>query len=246
MDHAEIWDEHAASRYDTPGVGMFAPEVLVPTVERLRSLSGGGRVLEFAIGTGRVAVPLAATGVEVAGIELCQPMIDLLRAKVGDEQIPVVLGDMASARAEGEFDLVYLVFNGISNVLTQDDQIAVFENAARHLVRGGRFVIELWVPDLRALPPGRVGAVFAAEPGYLAADVFDPVRQHVVSHHVRFPVGSGNIASIFRSPHRYVWPTELDLMARLAGFSFESRHGGWSGEPFTADSRDHVTVYRLA
>lgn len=245
LDHADIWDEEAARRYDTPGVGMFAPEVLVPTVERLRSLGSGGRALEFAIGTGRVAIPLADTGVEVVGIELCQPMIDQLRTKVSDKRIPVVLGDMTSARADGEFDLVYLVFNGISNVLTQDAQIAVFDNAARHLVPGGRFLIELWVPDLRTLPPGRTGSVFAADAGYLGADVFDPVAQHVVSHHFSFNPDAGTRASIFRSPHRYIWPAELDLMARIAGLSLESRHGGWSDEPFTADTRDHVTVYRL-
>lgn len=244
MDHADIWDEEAARRYDTPGVGMFAPEVLAPTVDRLRALARDGRVLEMAIGTGRVAVPLAESGVAVAGIELCQPMIDQLRTKVSAAEIPVVLGDMRTARVDGLFDLVFLVFNGISNVLTQDDQIAVFENAARHLGPGGRFVIELWVPDLRTLPPGRTASVFAARPGYLGADVFDPAAQHVVSHHVTFDEDTGTSARIFRSPHRYVWPSELDLMARIAGFTLESRHGGWSNEPFTAETRDHVTVYR--
>jgi SAM-dependent methyltransferase len=245
VEHADIWDEEAALRYDTPGVGMFAPEVLGPTVDRLRALADGGRTLEMAIGTGRVAIPLAEAGVAVAGIELCQPMIDQLRARAGEELIPVVLGDMTTARVDGSFSLVFLVFNGISNALTQDSQIAVFENAARHLVPGGRFVIELWVPDLRTLPPGRSGSVFAARPGYLAADIFDVVAQRVVSHHVRFDPERGSSARIFRSPHRYVWPAELDLMARIAGFSLESRHGGWSQEPFTAESSDHVSVYRL-
>jgi SAM-dependent methyltransferase len=224
---------------------MFAPDVLGPTVERLRALAGGGRALEMAIGTGRVAVPLAEAGVAVAGVELCQAMIDQLRTKADEELIPVVLGDMTTARVAGAFDLVYLVFNGISNVLTQERQIAVFENAARHLVSGGRFVIELWVPDLRTLPPGRTGSVFTAQPGYLAADIFDVVAQHVVSHHVRFNPETGTSARIFRSPHRYIWPAELDLMARIAGFSLESRHGGWSEQPFTAESSDHVSVYRL-
>lgn len=245
MEHADIWDEEAARHYDTPGVGMFAPDVLGPTVERLRALAGGGRALEMAIGTGRVAVPLAEAGVAVAGVELCQAMIDQLRTKADEELIPVVLGDMTTARVAGAFDLVYLVFNGISNVLTQERQIAVFENAARHLVSGGRFVIELWVPDLRTLPPGRTGSVFTAQPGYLAADIFDVVAQHVVSHHVRFNPETGTSARIFRSPHRYIWPAELDLMARIAGFSLESRHGGWSEQPFTAESSDHVSVYRL-
>ncbi len=245
MDHADIWDSDAASRYDTPGTGMFAPDVLGPTVERLRTLAAGGRALEMAIGTGRVAVPLAATGVPVSGIELSQPMIDRLRTKADAATIPVVLGDMAVARAEGRFRLVFLVFNGISNVLTQEAQIAVFENAARHLEPGGRFVIELWVPDLRRLPPGRDAAVFTARPGYLGCDVFDPVSQRLVSHHVTFAPDSGTAAHVFRSPHRYVWPAELDLMARIAGFTLESRHGGWCDEPFTADSTDHVSVYRL-
>lgn len=245
MEHADIWDEQAARRYDTPGTGMFASDVLGPTVDRLRALSGDGRVLEMAIGTGRVAVPLSEAGVEVAGIELCQPMINQLRTKASAEVIPVVLGDMATARADGDFSLVFLVFNGISNVLTQDRQIAVFQNAASHLEPGGRFVIELWVPGLRTLPPGRTGAVFAAQPGYLGADVFDPVAQHVVSHHVTFDDDAGGDAQIFRSPHRYIWPAELDLMARIAGFDLESRHDGWSNEPFTADSTDHVSVYRL-
>lgn len=182
----------------------------------------------------------------VAGIELCQPMIDQLRNKADEELIPVVLGDMTTARVEGSFSLVFLVFNGISNVLTQERQIAVFENAARHLVPGGRFVIELWVPDLRSLPPGRTGSVFAAQPGYLAADIFDPVAQQVVSHHVRFDPDAGTSASVFRSPHRYIWPAELDLMGKIAGFGLESRHGGWSEEAFTAESSDHVSVYRLA
>lgn len=245
MEHAEVWDEEAARRYDTPGVGMFAPEVLSPTVDRLFALAGGGRALEMAIGTGRVAVPLAEAGVAVAGIELCQPMIDRLRTKVDEEVLPVMLGDMTTARVKGTFSLVFLVFNGISNVLTQDRQIAVFENAARHLEPGGRFLIELWVPALRTLPPGLNGSVFAVRPGYLGADVFDPVAQHVVSHHVTFDPEAGTSARIFRSPHRYVWPAELDLMARIAGFSLESRHGGWSEEPFTAESTDHVSVYRL-
>ncbi|MEO7570870.1 MAG: class I SAM-dependent methyltransferase [Acidimicrobiales bacterium] len=245
MEHADIWDEAAARRYDTPGVGMFAPEVLGPTVDRLRALADDGRVLEMAVGTGRVAVPLAAVGVDVAGIELCQPMIDQLRTKASAEEIPVVLGDMTTTRVDGDFNLVFLVFNGISNVLTQDAQIAVFENAARHLVPGGRFVIELWVPDLRTLPPGRNGSVFAARSGYLGADVFDPVAQHVVSHHVTFDGNGGTDARIFRSPHRYIWPSELDLMARIAGFRLEGRYGGWSNEPFTDESRDHVSIYRL-
>ena len=240
----EIWDADVAARYDTPGEGMFAPEVLGPTVDRLAELAGGGRVLELAIGTGRVAVPLAERGVPVTGIELSEPMVARLREKADEAAIPVVMGDMATTRAPGEYALVYLVFNTISNLLTQDEQVACFSNAARHLEPGGRFVIELWVPDLRRLPPDRDATVEVSEPGYLLVDTYDVLRQHVVSHHVRFD--QSRQASLGRSPHRYVWPAELDLMARLAGFELESRHADWSGADFTATSDSHVSVYRLA
>jgi SAM-dependent methyltransferase len=243
MRQEEIWDADAARRYDTPGTGMFAPGVLGPTVDRLAELAGGGRALEFAIGTGRVAVPLAERGVPVTGIELSRPMVEQLRTKADEATIPVVLGDMATAVAPGAYTLVYLVFNTISNLLAQAAQVACFRNAARHLAPGGRFVIELGVPDLRLLPPGQQAVVFHAEPGYLGVDTYDVLRQHLVSHHVRYD-DSGN-ARLFRSPHRYVWPAELDLMAELAGFELESRHADWAGAAFTAESPSHVSVYRL-
>jgi len=243
MRHEDIWDLEAAESYDTPGTGLFAAEVLGPTVDRLAELAGSGRALEFAIGTGRVAIPLAGRGVPVAGIEIAPPMLAQLRSKVGEAEIPVVVGDMATAEAPGTFSLVYLVYNGISNLLTQAEQVACFRNAARHLAPGGRFLVELWVPELRKLPPGQTAVVWASEPGYIGLDVYDPLLQHVVSHHFRF--GEGREAQIFRSPHRYVWPAELDLMAQLAGFALESRHADWTGSPFTAESRSHVSVYRL-
>ncbi|MHA6628078.1 class I SAM-dependent methyltransferase [Pseudonocardia sichuanensis] len=222
---------------------MFAPEVLEPTVDRLVELAGGGRALEFAIGTGRVAVPLAARGVPVTGIELSRPMIDRLRTKVDEASVPVVVGDMATARALGSYALVYLVFNTISNLLTQAEQVACFRNAARHLAPGGRFVIELEVPELRVLPPGREATVFHSEPGYVGLDTYDVVNQRMVSHHFRF--SDGRQAELFRSPHRYIWPAELDLMAQLADLELESRHADWAGSAFTAESRSHVSVYRL-
>jgi SAM-dependent methyltransferase len=243
MRQEEIWDAEAAEGYDTPGTGMFAPEVLGPAVDRLAELAGEGRALEFAIGTGRVAVPLSARGVPVTGIELSQPMIGRLRAKAADTAIPVIAGDMATARAPGEYTLVYLVYNTISNLLTQAGQVACFRNAARHLRPGGRFVIELWVPELRKLPPGQQAVVWQSEPGYIGLDTYDVLRQHVVSHHFRF--GDGGRARLSRSPHRYIWPAELDLMGQLAGFELESRHADWRGAEFTAESRSHVSVYRL-
>ncbi|MEV6348407.1 class I SAM-dependent methyltransferase [Actinoplanes sp. NPDC051851] len=244
MLQEEVWDADAAQRYDTPGSGMFAPEVLDPTVGRLAELAGGGRALEFAIGTGRVAIPLAGRGVPVSGVELSEPMIARLREKAGGQAIPVTAGDMSSARVEGRFSLVYLVYNTIANLLSQPEQVACFRNAARHLGPGGCFVIELWVPELRKLPPGTEATVWHQEPGYIGLDTYDVLHQRVVSHHFRFGDG-GTRAEVFRTPHRYIWPAELDLMAQLAGFTLESRHADWSGAPFTATSRSHVSVYRL-
>jgi SAM-dependent methyltransferase len=241
----DIWDDHAAAQYDTPGEGMFAPEVLGPTVERLAALAGGGRALELAIGTGRVAVPLAERGVPVTGIELSASMVARLRERADEATIPVVVGDMATARAEGTFALVYLVFNTISNLLTQEKQVECFRNAARHLEPGGRFVVELWVPELRRLPPGLPATVGVREDGYILLDTYDTLRQHVVSHHFTFDERGGHDARLSRSPHRYIWPAELDLMAQLAGFALESRNADWVGTPFTADSPSHVSVYRL-
>ncbi|MEV4514755.1 class I SAM-dependent methyltransferase [Dactylosporangium sp. NPDC049525] len=248
MRQEDIWDADTAARYDTPGTGMFAPDVVGPAVDRLAALAGGGRALEFAIGTGRVAVPLAARGVPVTGIELSQAMLQRLREKADEAAIPVVVGDMATATAPGEYTLVYLVYNTISNLLTQAEQVACFRNAARHLAPGGRFVIELEVPDLRRLPPGQPAVVFAAEPGYLGVDTFDVLQQHLVSHHFTFdPLITGDRqARVGRSPHRYIWPAELDLMGQLAGFDLESRHADWRGTEFTADSPGHVSVYRTA
>jgi SAM-dependent methyltransferase len=244
MQQEEIWDTDAARSYDTPGTGMFAPEVLGPTVDRLSELAGGGSALEFAVGTGRVAIPLAARGVPVTGIELSRPMVDQLRTKADEATIPVIVGDMATTVAPGKYALVYLVFNTISNLLTQAEQVECFRNAARHLTPGGRFVIELWVPELRKLPPGQKAVVCHCEPGYIGLDTYDVLHQHVVSHHFRFDE-SGHRCELSRSPHRYIWPAELDLMALLAGFELEGRHADWTGAEFTADSPSHVSIYRL-
>ena len=243
MRQEDIWDHEAAQGYDTPGTGMFSPEVLGPAVDRLAELAGDGRALEFAIGTGRVAVPLAQRGVQVTGIELSGPMIGQLRAKADEAAIPVIAGDMATTRAPGSYTLVYLVYNTISNLLTQGEQVECFRNAARHLLPGGRFVIELWVPELRKLPPEQQATVFTSEPGYIGLDTYDVLHQRVVSHHFTF--GTGKNARLVRTPHRYSWPSELDLMTQLAGFNLEARHADWSGAEFTAESRSHVSVYRL-
>jgi SAM-dependent methyltransferase len=247
VDQQRIWDEDSARNYDTPGEGMFADGVLGPTVDVLADLADGGRAVEFAIGTGRVAIPLSQAGIEVSGIELSTAMLARLREKVGPDQLPVVAGDMTTVSAGDGFALAYLVFNTISNLLTQNEQVECFRNAARHLRRGGRFVIELWVPQLRSLAPGHGGTVEVSEPGYLLVDTYDTLDQLVVSHHVSFDpqITGSREGQVWRSPHRYIWPSELDLMARLAGFELEFRWADWDRSAFTADSRSHVSVYRL-
>jgi len=222
---------------------MFSPKLLKPTVERLAELAGEGCALEFAIGTGRIAIPLSERGISVTGIEMSTAMIDQLRTKADESDIPVVVGDMATTSAPGRYALVYLVYNTISNLLTQEEQVKCFRNAARHLDPGGRFVIELWVPELRKLPPTQEAVVWQSEPGHIGLDTYDVVRQHIVSHHIRF--GDDRQATLVRSSHRYIWPAELDLMAQLAGFELETRSADWSGAPFTGESRSHVSVYRL-
>jgi len=235
------FDEAIAADYDKGADYMFAPEVLGPTVDLLERLAAGGRVLEFAIGTGRVALPLAARGVDVAGIEMSRPMLAQMRAKPGGDDLEVVVGDMTKASVDGEFSLVYLVFNTVGNVLTQDGQVEVFRNAARHLVRGGRFLVEIYVPELQRLPEGTRYVVFGMEEGYAGVDEYDLVDQQLVSHH--FSVRRDGSGVVNKTPQRYVWPSELDLMAKLAGLTLESRWEDFSGTEFTATSKKHVSVW---
>jgi len=230
------FDTEVAERYDAGSPEMFAPEVLGPTVEVLAGLAGGGRALELAIGTGRVALPLAERGVEVHGIELSQAMVDQLRAKPGGDRIPVTVGDMTETRVPGEFGLVYLVFNTIGNVTTQDHQVAVFENAAAHLAVGGRFVVEVGVPPLQRLPLGERFVVFDHTPQHVGIDEIDVVTQRAWSHHPT-PAGRGTL------PYRCVWPAELYLIARIAGLRLESRWADWNRSPFTAESAKHVSMW---
>ena len=231
-----------AARYDDSLGAMGSADVLEPTVELLAGLAGDGAALELAIGTGRVALPLAARGVPVSGIELSPDMVAQLRGRPGGDAIPVTIGDMVTTRLGGAFRLVYLVYNTIGNLETQDRQVACFANAAAHLEPGGCFVIEVGVPDLRRLVPGHDAVVFAHAPGYVGYDRYDDlVAQHAVSHHF---VDDGSGAREFRTPFRYVWPSELDLMARLAGLALRDRWGGWDRSPFTADSTSHVSVWQ--
>lgn len=238
------WDEEIASVYDDTSSEMFSPAVLEPTVDRLADLAEGGPALELAVGTGRVALPLHARGIDVHGIELSEPMAARLRAKPGADAVGVTIGDMTSARAPGAgtYRLVYLVWNAIMNVTTQDEQVATFGNAAAHLVAGGRFVVEVVVPQLRRLPPGEVGRVFQLDPDHVGIETFDDlVGQVAWSHH--WMAVDGRMVR-HAAPYRYVWPSELDLMARLAGLALEHRWADWSGAPFTSESESQVAVYR--
>jgi SAM-dependent methyltransferase len=233
-----------ARTYDQPG-SVFAPEVLGPTVDCLAELAGEGPCLEFAIGTGRVAVPLAGRGIQVAGIDISADMLAELRAKPEAVGITTVEGDMATTLVDGQFSLVYLVFNTISNLTTQDEQVACFENAARHLRRGGRFLIENGVPDLRRLPPSNRGVPFAVTDDYIGLDQYTDLthRQLFRSRHLYRRPDRG--FREFWVPFRYVWPSELDLMARIAGMSLEHRWTGWDQSRFTGDSTSAVSVWRL-
>jgi SAM-dependent methyltransferase len=237
----DYFGEQVAAGYDAGSAAMFDPAVLEPTVDFLAGLAGSGAALELGIGTGRVALPLSARGVPVHGIDLSAAMVDRLREKPGADRIGVTIGDFASTRVDGPFTLVYLVFNTINNLTTQDDQVACFCNAAAHLEPGGCFVVEVGVPALRRLPPGERVVTFTVTPTYVGLDEYtDLVAQTMYSRHYRAG-RDGVIAS--STPFRYVWPSELDLMARIAGLSLRERWSDWNREPFTGESRSHVSVW---
>ena len=219
---------------------MFRPEIVDPVGDFLADLAGGGRVLELGIGTGRIALPLAARGVEVHGIDLSEEAIARLRAKPGGEAVPVTIGDFATTQVDGSFSLVYLVFNTIMNLTTQAEQVACFRTVAAQLGTGGCFVIEVMIPDLRRLPPGETIKPFHFSEERWGLDEYDVANQGLRSHHVTF--GDGRI-EYSSGPFRYVWPSELDLMAELAGLRLRERWDGWTRGPFTSESRQHVSVW---
>ena len=240
LDDDGFFDETVAARYDESDEEMFDPAVVGPTVDFLAELAGDGRALELAIGTGRIALPLAARGVEVHGIELSNAMARRLREKPGGDRIPVTIGDFTSTRADGTFALAYLVYNTIQNVTSQERQAAAFRNAAAHLDPGGRFVIEVEVPPLQRIPPGERFHVFGASDDHWGIDEVDVATHAAFSHHFELIDGKWEFSSM---PFRYVWPAELDLMAQLAGLRLRERWAGWTREPFTADSTSHVSVW---
>jgi SAM-dependent methyltransferase len=234
------FDEAVAARYDDSESPMFDPALVEATVDFLAELAGSGRALELGIGTGRIALPLAARGVPVHGIDMSTAMVARLRAKPGGEDIGVTIGDFATTTVDGAFSVAYLVFNTIENLTTQAAQVACFRNAAAHLEPGGCFVVEVGVPGLRRLPPGERFRVFEASATRWGIDEFDVVTQDLTSHHYEVVDGRLERLSI---PFRYVWPAELDLMAELAGMRLRERWSGWKREPFTSESRKHVSVW---
>jgi SAM-dependent methyltransferase len=234
------FDERVAARYDESTADMFDPAVLDPVLDFLAELAGDGAALELGIGTGRVALPLSQRGVRVHGIDLSEAMVARLKAKPGAERIGVTIGDFATTRVEGRLALAYLVFNTIMNLTTQDEQVACFENVAAHLDPGGCFVIEVGIPGLRRLPPGETVHAFHVSETKLGFDEFDVARQRLVSHH--YEIVDGRL-DVFSAPFRYVWPSELDLMARLAGMRLRDRYADWTREPFTSESTKHVSVW---
>jgi SAM-dependent methyltransferase len=236
----DYFGERVAARYDESSADLFEPAVVDPVVEFLAGLAGRGAALELGIGTGRIALPLARRGIPVHGIDLSEAMVARLRAKPGAEQIGVTIGDFATTAVEGRFSVAYLVFNTIMNLTSQEEQAACFQNVAAHLAPGGCFVIEVMVPALQRLPPGETVRAFTMTATRLGFDEYDVASQGLVSHHYSVVDGRLEVASM---PFRYVWPSELDLMARLAGMTLRERWSGWKREPFTSDSTSHVSVW---
>ena len=232
--------ERVAGRYDESSPEMFDPAVVDPAVDFLGDLAGDGAALELGIGTGRIALPLSQRGIPVHGIDLSEAMVARLRAKPGGDAIPVAIGDFATTTVDRMFTVAYLVFNTINNLTSQDEQVACFQNVAAHLELDGCFVIEVGVPQLQRLPPGETVRPFDVSANHLGFDEYDVASQGLISHHYSLVDGVWEAASI---PFRYVWPAELDLMARLAGMRLRERWSGWKREPFTSESRKHVSVW---
>ncbi len=236
-----VFNASVAATYDADSPEMFDPALLDATVDFLAGLAGTGPALEFAIGTGRVALPLAARGVNVQGIDISEPMVAKLYEKPGGEAIPVTIGDIATTRVPGDFQLVYIPYNSITNLTNQAEQVSCFENAARHLRSGGFFVVEVFVPELQRLPHGEKYLPFKVDPSHLGFDEFDVLNQICESNH--YFVGRDGV-SYFKSRHRYAYPAEFDLMARIAGLTLHERWADWNRTPFTAESRGHISVWR--
>jgi SAM-dependent methyltransferase len=236
----DYFGERVAARYDETSTDMFEEAEVEPVVDFLAELATDGPALELGIGTGRIALPLSRRGIRVHGIDLSEAMVARLQAKPGAEQIGVTIGDFATTTVEGRFSVAYLVFNTIMNLTTQDEQVACFQNVASHLEPGGCFVVEVSIPDLQRLPPGETVRPFTVSATRLGFDEYDVAAQGLISHH--YWIDDGRLETV-SMPFRYVWPAELDLMARLAGMSLRGRWTDWKRQPFTSDSRQHVSVW---
>ena len=230
--------DDVAARYDADDTEMFEPAVVEPVVDFLAGLARGGPALELGIGTGRIALPLAQRGIRVHGIDLSEAMVARLQAKPGGDRIPVAIGDFATTKLEATFTLAYLVYNTIQNLTTQDAQVACFQNVAAHLEPGGCFVIEVGLPDLN----GERLRIFDFGERHIGIDEYDVAEQGLVSHH--YTRGDDGKFGYSSGPFRYVWPSELDLMARIAGLRPSERYSGWNGEPFTNESTKLVAVWQ--
>jgi SAM-dependent methyltransferase len=234
------FDERIAKSYQAKWPELFEPAMVDPVVAFLAELAGTGAALELGIGTGRIAIPLSRRGVRLHGIDLSPDMIAELRAKPDTDDIGVTVGDFATTRVSGTYTLAYLLRNTIMNLTTQDGQVACFQNVAAHLEPGGCFVIEVGVPGLQRLPPGDTVRAFTVTPAHLGFDEYDVPAQGLTSHHSW--VVDGHLETL-SAPFRYVWPSELDLMARLAGMALRERWSDWTRAPFTSDSEQHVSVW---
>jgi SAM-dependent methyltransferase len=235
------WGRDIAKVYDATYAALAESSVVDPMVDLLAQLAGDGAALEFAVGTGRIALPLSARGVPVHGIELSPEMVEQLRGKPGADAVPVTIGDMTTTRLSDSFELVYLVANSIMNVTTQEEQLAVFSNAAAHLVFGGHFVIELIVPQLRRVAPSERAWVFRLDPDHVGIETFDDIVGQVAWSHHWIEVDGRLVRH--SAPYRYIWPSELLLMAKISGFELQDRWGDWDRSPFTSESAKHVTVF---
>jgi SAM-dependent methyltransferase len=235
-----LFTGRVAEGYDLGSPEMYEPALLTATAAFLSAEARGGRALEFGIGTGRVALALSQLGVPVSGIDISADMIDQLHRKPASAPIETAVGDFATTVVAGEFSLVYVVFNSITNLLEQSEWVQAFRNAARHLGPAGRFVMELEVPDLRRFPPGSVARPFEVGPRHLGFDTLDLASQQGVSHHYYFVEDQ---VGRFDSPFRYAWPAEVDLMAEMASMKLRDRFADWDRSPFTGDSRKHISVW---
>jgi SAM-dependent methyltransferase len=235
------FNEWVAKNYETKWPEIYAPAFIAGTVAFLSALAGDGPVLELGVGTGRIALPLSERGLHVHGIELSPEMVAELRTKPGADDIDVTLGDFATTTVDGTFTLAYLVRNTIANLTTQEAQVQCFRNVAAHLKPGGSFVIELYVPQLQRLPPGETVHPFTVTPTHLGFEEYDVATQIAYSHH--YWIADGQMET-FSAPFRYVWPSELDLMAQLAGLELRERWDDWDRGPFTSESRQHISVWQ--